>query len=593
LSWLSLVLFLVSLVHVLATVLLLPTVPFLSWLSLVLATVLLLLLLRHVQMYNQALDGVYVPAAEVAALTDQDVVTALTIVAKNQVTTAVSGGRHSYIAQSTSSGGLVLSMANLTDMGVDALAADGTATVVAGAGVKMLQLYSFLARQTPALAFPGGSCPTVGLSGYLSGGGHGVTSPLLGVAADAVLAADVVVQNPATGVFSVVHANSTNEYADVLAALRGGMGGNYGVVTRWYLRATPVSTVMLFSFRADASGSMDDVTSKVLGYMAFVRQPQQAPGMPLPGNAVWGSVKFLSGSQLQFLGQCVCLGAAGEECDACASALEYLHAKVLGSPECDGALDAVGGGGGGGGGDGDDGDGWLTACSIVQQSYGEAQWSMAGCTDWAGADVFPPSGLKNASAAELDAAIAACVVYDRASQAGPYLGRSLFMPSEDVLDKGAIAAAAALANACNTSHCALAFDVYSGAMLQEPVGCRAGSPARPLRCTAFDHRSPSWHLQVLAFWTQPSDATAAAAWSQRAVTALRPMSLNTSYQNYLDMSLATQWPAMYFPAAGTFQELQRVKCAYNAGNVLAVQHAASMMVPLPPSCAAPPAPRDV
>jgi hypothetical protein len=169
-------------------------------------------------------------------------------------------------------------------------------------------------------------------------------------------------------------------------------------------------------------------------------------------------------------------------------------------------------------------------------------------------------------------------------EGGPYLGRSLYMPSEDALDRGFFEAALAAVGACATTRCLLVLDYYGDAMLREPSGCSlSGSP---LRCTSFDHRTPSWHMQVLAFWSDASQATAAAAWSQQTMSTLQPMSLGTSYQNYPDASLSPAvWPTMYFTNA-TYATLQQTKCRYNPANVFAVPHAAGSMVAMPVGCVA-------
>ena len=51
-----------------------------------------------------------------------------------------------------------------------------------------------------------------------------------------MVAADVVVWDSASKAYVEVHATTTNQYASLLTALRGGMGGNYGVVTAWYMK---------------------------------------------------------------------------------------------------------------------------------------------------------------------------------------------------------------------------------------------------------------------------------------------------------------------------------------------------------------------
>ena len=73
-------------------------------------------------------------------------------------------------------------------------------------------------------SFAGGTCPTVGLAGFLLGGGYGFYSRLWGMASDQLISATVVAWNA-----SVVVANATS-HPDLYWALRGGGNGNYGIV---------------------------------------------------------------------------------------------------------------------------------------------------------------------------------------------------------------------------------------------------------------------------------------------------------------------------------------------------------------------------
>jgi hypothetical protein len=76
-----------------------------------------------------------------------------------------------------------------------------------------------------------------------SGGGHGFSAARYGVTADSVVGVEAVVYNATSGSHVSITATRSNEFADLLAAMMGGMGGNYGVVTSLQLAAFPVSQV--------------------------------------------------------------------------------------------------------------------------------------------------------------------------------------------------------------------------------------------------------------------------------------------------------------------------------------------------------------
>src|ERR1700728_625236 len=94
-------------------------------------------------------------------------------------------GGHSYegFSQSTS---VVIDTRLINSVTVNAAA--NTATV--GAGASLGALYQAIAPH--GFAFPGGSCPTVGVSGHALGGGYGYLARSYGLACDNLLAADLV-----------------------------------------------------------------------------------------------------------------------------------------------------------------------------------------------------------------------------------------------------------------------------------------------------------------------------------------------------------------------------------------------------------------
>ena len=149
---------------------------------------------------------------------------------------SVRGGRHSYIGASTVSKGVVIDISRIKTFQPSAEAD----TVVMGVGNTLIEVYANLwnVSAIPSFArlslrrslFPGGTCPTVGLSGLILGGGQGIVGRKFGLAADNILEFEMV---NATGDVMVI--NSV-PFPDLFWALRGGGNGNFGIVYQVTLR---------------------------------------------------------------------------------------------------------------------------------------------------------------------------------------------------------------------------------------------------------------------------------------------------------------------------------------------------------------------
>lgn len=148
---------------------------------------------------------------------------------------ARSGG-HSYEGYSVVTGGVVADVSPLNRVKVNQTS--GIAEV--GAGTRLLDVYQRLWDQA-RVTIPAGSCPTVGTAGLTLGGGFGLVSRAFGLTVDPVVALEMV---SARG--EVILANASH-HPDLFWASRGGGGGNFGIVTRFWFRTFPVGIVTTFA----------------------------------------------------------------------------------------------------------------------------------------------------------------------------------------------------------------------------------------------------------------------------------------------------------------------------------------------------------
>ncbi|CAN0922725.1 Berberine bridge enzyme-like 8 [Linum grandiflorum] len=135
----------------------------------------------------------------------------------------------SYASTNPNAQFIVMDMINLREITVDV--ASKTAWVQAGATLG--ELYYAISQKSTTLAFPGGICPTVGIGGYVSGGGYGNLLRKYGLAADNVVDAIFVDANGRT-----LDRHSMGE--DMFWAVRGGGGNSFGVAVAWKVNLVTV-----------------------------------------------------------------------------------------------------------------------------------------------------------------------------------------------------------------------------------------------------------------------------------------------------------------------------------------------------------------
>ncbi len=183
-------------------------------------------------LYNTRFDGVK-PQAIAFCESLVDVRKTVRWARKHGVRIVPRSGGHSYGGYSTTSGVIV----DVSRLNAITLTADNRAAI--GAGSRLIDVYTSLAQRGRTV--PAGTCPTVGMAGLAQGGGIGMSARKFGLTCDNLLEATVVL---ADGRAVVANAH---QHADLYWALRGGGGGNFGIVTRLVFRTHPVDEVVTYS----------------------------------------------------------------------------------------------------------------------------------------------------------------------------------------------------------------------------------------------------------------------------------------------------------------------------------------------------------
>jgi hypothetical protein len=185
------------------------------------------------QEWNRAIQKF--PAAIVYCANKYDVRNAVVWARSHCIPLRIRGGGHNYEGFSTGDGVLVIDISRMKCIRLD------RSKITMECGVQFAQLYGVLGPL--GIPFPGGTCPTVGIAGFVQGGGSGLSSRYLGLGCDSLLEAELVDDDG-----RLIHA-SERENADLFWAIRGAGGGNFGVVVSLTFRlAARVDRVCLVDF---------------------------------------------------------------------------------------------------------------------------------------------------------------------------------------------------------------------------------------------------------------------------------------------------------------------------------------------------------
>lgn len=226
------------------------------------------------RIYNAMIDkrpALIAQCADVA-----DVIQCVRFAREQKLLLAVRGGGHNGPGLALVDDGLVVDLSKMKGIRVDPAAR--TVRVEGGC------VWGEVDHATHAfgLATPSGFVSTTGVGGLTLGGGIGYLTRTYGLTIDNLLAVDMVL---ADGSFVTA---SEGENEDLFWAVRGG-GGNFGVVTSFKFRLSPVSTVyggpMIWPMDQASDvlkfwrGFIETAPEDINGWFAFITVP---PAPPFP-----------------------------------------------------------------------------------------------------------------------------------------------------------------------------------------------------------------------------------------------------------------------------------------------------------------------
>ncbi|WP_084704176.1 FAD-dependent oxidoreductase [Phaeacidiphilus oryzae] len=442
-------------------------------------------------LFQPQFDGIH-PSGVAYVRSTHDVAACIGFARRFRLPIAARCGGHSYAGWSGSTG-LVVDVSALN--GISARSGEA----VIGAGARLIDVYTGLAAHGATI--PAGSCPTVGVTGLTLGGGVGVTGRAYGLTCDSLTSAEIVTAD------GRVRTASASAEPDLFWALRGGGGGNFGIVTSLGFRTHPAESCSY----AFLNWPWSRAAAVVEGWQRW------APSAP---DALWANL-HLACSEKGVLSVSVGANLLGGSTTELENHLTSLVRDVGAEP---------------------------SSRVVNSRPYLATMQVMGGVLGWSEAQAHLPGGLPGQNPAGRVVRQSYAARSDVFTRTLPTAGaKALAAAVERYARSGAVAAGGSAA---------VAFDVLGGAIGR----VRAQD-------TAFVHRNGLFIAQYIANYPSRLNGSVVSrshAWLDGTWSAMRPYASGQAYQNYLDPRLA-KWRQAYYGANAA--RLATVKHQYDPGRL--------------------------
>lgn len=143
---------------------------------------------------------------------------------RHRISIRIRNGGHNYEGYSNGDCTLIIDLSEMTHMDLD----EFENRLYVQGGVTNKLVYEFVSSK--GYPFPGGTCPTVGVGGYVMGGGWGLSCRFLGLGCDSLEEIELV------NFEGMIKKASPKCNPDLFWACRGAGGGNFGVIVSMKLK---------------------------------------------------------------------------------------------------------------------------------------------------------------------------------------------------------------------------------------------------------------------------------------------------------------------------------------------------------------------
>ena len=233
------------------------------------------------QPFNQRIDQN--PAAIARCVSEADVVACVRFAVKVGVSLTCRSGGHGAEGYCSVNGELMIDLSAMQQIQVDL--ENNVVHVSGGCFWGQVDLVTYPRGR----ATPGGGCAAVGVGGLSHGGGFGPIARTHGLTIDNILSVRIV-----TALDQQVIVASATEHPDLFWAIRGGGGGNFGVVTQFTYQLHSIGTALLGGMLIY---NWSDLKAVFKFYRDWMNSPTSDPLLTLspmfffgPGNAPMGGL---------------------------------------------------------------------------------------------------------------------------------------------------------------------------------------------------------------------------------------------------------------------------------------------------------------